>query len=194
MTKNILLNLGIIICKILYFSYAVIFAAFLVFFVHHQVKPSAYANIDVAIVTGTSQMFFARTKTYKDQIGDKVLEDSEVFVLNKLKKSSLYFNFVKFSLLVFLMFLVVKEFQKIIESVKEVRTFQKRNIKSFRKIGRYLLGIFVLVSYSSYIFEEGGTSSFCISLELLIFVLIAFIMSEIFEEGSKLWENSKLTI
>lgn len=91
-------------------------------------------------------------------------------------------------------FLCIKEFQKVIESVKEIKTFQERNVSSFRRIGKYLLISFILVSYSSFTFQQGGTSSFYISFELLIIALLAYIMAEIFKEGNKLSEENKLTV
>jgi len=134
------------------------------------------------------------SKSYKIHVDGKVPEDSEVFTLNKLKYSSLYFNFIKLSIVLLFSFLCVKEFQNVIESVKEINTFQKRNVSSFRRIGKYLLVIFILMSYSSFTFQQGGTSGFYISFTVLILSLLAYIMAEIFKEGNKLLEENILTV
>ena len=193
MTKNTLLNIGIIICKFLCLFYIVIFLVLTGLFVHFQFSPSSYE--DVSSKMDTSSVFKTSiSKSYKIHVDGKVPEDSEVFTLNKLKYSSLYFNFIKLSIVLLFSFLCAKEFQNVIESVKEINTFQKRNVSSFRRIGKYLLVIFILMSYSSFTFQQGGTSGFYISFTVLILSLLAYIMAEIFKEGNKLLEENILTV
>jgi len=194
MTKNTLLNIAIVICKFLRLFYITIFIILSGLFVHYQISPSTYKNIDVKANLNNIEGFVTTFKSDKIHVDGKVPEDSEVFTLNQVKYSSLYLNFVKLSIVIFLSFLCIKEFQKIIESVKEIKTFQNRNIASFRKIGKYLLVIFVLISYTSITFEKGGFSGVSISFNLLFLALLAFIMAEIFKEGNNLSEESKLTI
>lgn len=193
MTKNTLLNIAIVICKFLRLFYIVIFLIFTGGFVHYQMSPSSYHDVDVKI--NTSSLFETGiSKSYKIHVDGKVPEDFEVFTLNKLKYTSLYFNFIKLSVVLLFSFLCIKEFQNVIESVKEINTFQEQNVTSFRKIGKYLLVIFVLMSYSSFTFQQGGISGFDISFTLIILSLLAYIMAEIFKEGNNLSEENKLTV
>jgi len=195
MTKNKLLNVGIITCKLLRLFQIVVFVILVSIFVHFQISPSTYKDVDINTkINNSSSISFNKSSSYKIHIDGKAPEDSDIFRFINLKTRSLYFNFVKLSIILILSFLCVKEFQKVIESVKEIKTFQERNVSSFRRIGKYLLISFILVSYSSFTFQQGGTSSFYISFELLIIALLAYIMAEIFKEGNKLSEENKLTV
>jgi len=194
MKKNTLLNIGIIICKFSRISHIVIFLMLVGLFVHYQISPSSYKNVDFNTKMSNSGISIKKYSSYKIHVNGKVPEDSEVFTFNKLKYSSLYFNFIKISIVLLFSFLCIKEFQKIIESVKEIKTFQQRNVLSFRRIGKYLLIIFILMSYSKLTFQQGGTSGFYIPFELLILSLLAYIMAEIFKEGNNLSVENKLTV
>jgi len=194
MTKNTLLNIGIIICKFLRLFQIAVFVILTGVFVHLQISPSTYKNVDIDFKNNARGISIKKTSSYKIYVDGQVPEDSDVFTVNNIKTISLFFNFIKLSLILILSFLCLKEFQKVIESVKEIKTFQKRNVSSFRRIGKYLLIIFILVSYSSITFQQGGTSGFHISFELLILALLAYIMAEIFMEGNKLSEENKFTV
>ena len=186
MKKNTLLNIAIIICKFFRLIYIVIFLMLTGLFVHYQLSPSSYKNIDFN--TELNEYTFSMNSYTTDKIivNGVSPEDSEVFTFDKLKYSSLYFNFIKLTLVLFSSFLCLKEFQNVIESVKEIKTFQKRNVSSFRRIGKYLLVIFILMSYSSFTFQQGGISYLHISFTLLILSLLAYIMSDNSIEGEQL--------
>lgn len=194
MTKNTLLNIGIFICKFLRLLQIIVFVILTGIFVHFQISPSSYKNVDIDTKINNSGISFKKSSSYKIHVDGQVPKDSDVFTFNNIKTGSLYFNFMKLSIILILGFLCIKEFQKVIESVKEIKTFQKRNISSFRRIGKYLLIIFILVSYSSFTFQQGRTTGFYFSFELLILSLLAYIMAEIFFEGNKLSEENKLTV
>ena len=134
------------------------------------------------------------TNNDKIYIGEIAPKGFEIFAFSKLKLFSLYFNYIKISIILLFIFLYVKEFQNIIESVKEIRTFQEENVLSFKKIGKYLLIITILMSYSSYAFQGGVKNAFYVSSTPLILSLLAYVMSEIFKEGNKLLEENKLTV
>lgn len=88
-----------------------------------------------------------------------------------------------------LIYLCVKEFQKVVESVKEIKIFQKVNVSSFKKIGKYLLIISVLIGYSFFTFQGGGKSSFHIPFIPLILSLLACIVTEILKKEIIYWKN-----
>ncbi|MBU2951499.1 DUF2975 domain-containing protein [Tamlana agarivorans] len=204
MKKNTLLNVAIIICKSLRLIYILIFLIVTGLFVHFQWSPSTYDNldltnftinnIDIKNKTSSNKSFINKFSSYKIHVDGKVPSDSEVFVLNKLKYKSLYINFIQCSAIFILLFLVTKEFEKIIKSVKQIKTFHKNNVISFRKIGKYLLILFVLSSYSALTFQQGGMSSLHLIFSYLILALLAYIMAAIFEEGNNLSEENKLTV
>jgi len=92
------------------------------------------------------------------------------------------------------MFLITREFQNIVGSVKHFNTFKKDNVISFSRIGKYLLLFFLLTSYSVIEFQEGKNTETHISFIPLFFALLAFIMAEIFKEGNILMEENELTV
>ena len=99
-----------------------------------------------------------------------------------------------FLFVLILMFLCVWEFQKVIKSVKDIKTFGKNNVQSFRRIGRLLIGYAILTSYTSFRFEDGGFKGVSIPFTVMFLILFAFIMAEIFKEGVMLKEENELTI
>lgn len=193
MKKNTLLNIAIVICKFLRLFYFIIFLILTGLFIHFQVSPSSYENVDFKTKLNDNGIIMGST-SYKIHVDGKSPDDSDVFVLNKLKLSSLYFNYLKFNAFLLLIYLCVKEFQKVIDSVKKIKTFQKVNVSSFKKIGKYLLIISVLMGYSSFTFQGGGKSGFHIYFTPLVLSLLAYIMAEIFKEGNNLLEEYKLTV
>ncbi|MDO6801598.1 DUF2975 domain-containing protein [Wenyingzhuangia sp. 1_MG-2023] len=193
MKKNTLLKVAIVICKIIRVSYIVIFLIFTGVFVHLQMNPSSYEKVKFNIETVDDGTFLQYK--YSDYIKEKEgSSQSQELTLDKMKISSLYFNFIKTSLLFWFTFLCVKEFQAIIESVKAVKTFQENNVLSFRKIGKYLLFISVITMFTYYTFKNGARISCSVSYKILVLSLISYIMAEVFKEGNNLEEENKLTV
>lgn len=195
MTKNSLLNIGIGICKFFRIFSIIAFVILAILLVHYQINPSSYDDVELNTKMNNNNVISIEwSHSTVIKVNDEVSDNSNPFVLSKLKSSSLYFFFLKVSLVILFLFLSLKEFQKIIESVKEIKTFQERNVLSFRRIGKYMLIIFVLMSYSSFTFQQGKLSGLHISFELLILSLLSYIMAEVFKEGNNLSEENKLTV
>ncbi|WP_299063400.1 DUF2975 domain-containing protein [uncultured Polaribacter sp.] len=196
MKKNKLLNIAIAACKCIQIFYVLMFIALTALFVHVQISPESYKknhfgqNISSGINFGNS-IHFGKYKSWKI---DSKADDKEVFTLNKLKTSSLYFIYFKLSAILIFIFLAIREFQKIMQSAKNHKTFQENNIKSFRKIGKYIFIIFLLTSFEILEFQQGGKSGIRIEFTSLILMLISFIMAEIFKEGNLLQQEKDLTI
>lgn len=193
MKKNTLLGIAIVICKFIRVLYILAFLILTSVFVHLQISPSSYEKVKFNIETVDDGTFLQYK--YSDYVNDK--ENTNQFqelTLDKMKTGSLYFNFIKTSLLFWFTFLCVKEFQTIIESVKEVKTFQENNVLSFRKIGKYLLFISVIMMFTYYTFQNGAKVSYSISYKVLILSLLSYIMAEVFKEGNNLEEENKLTV
>jgi hypothetical protein len=156
-------------------------------FIDFQIEPDSYKGISYK----SSDFHFSKYSRWKiTDAGD----DKDVYALGKISKMSLYINFLKLNAVLILIFLSVKEFQKVMKSVKSLKTFEKNNVISFRRIGKYLLFIFLLTSYIRVEFQQGGFSGIHISFTPLFLMLIAFIMAEIFKEGNLLKQENDLTI
>ncbi|NQY27942.1 MAG: DUF2975 domain-containing protein [Flavobacteriaceae bacterium] len=198
MTKNRLLNIAITICKIIKLIYILSFILTTVIFIHIQIDREAYNDIKINY-TGTPTTFsIGLNKSYSDKWKDPY---NEVYVLEKLTTTTIYLIYFKFTCIFILLFLSIKEFQNIIQSVKRLDTFRLNNILSFRQIGKYSILYFILtllyfiLSFNNTLyFGQGGFSQTSISFTPLLFALISFILAEIFKEGNKLQQENELTV
>ena len=201
MTKNRLLNIAIAICKFTKLIYILSFIATTVIFIHIQIDRGAYNDLDIKkYYTGSTSTTFSigLNKNYSDKWKDPY---NEVYVLEKLTTTTIYLIYFKFTCIFILLFLSIKEFQNIIQSVKRLDTFRLNNIISFRRIGKYSILYFILtllyfiLSFNNTLyFGQGGFSQTSISFTPLLFALISFILAEIFKEGNKLQQENELTV
>ena len=199
MTKNRLLNLAISICKFTKLIYILSFIATTVIFIHIQIDRGAYNDIKINHTGSTPTTFsIGSNKSYSDKWKDPY---NEVYVLEKLTTTTIYLIYFKFTCIFIFLFLSIKEFQNIIQSVKRLDTFRLNNIISFRRIGKYSILYFILtllyfiLSFNNTLyFGQGGFSQTSISFTPLLFALISFILAEIFKEGNKLQQEYELTV
>ena len=192
MKKNKLLNIAVVVCKSIRVIYIIAFIILTGIFIHVQIAPDSYKKGNYSFNNTTSGFQISKYNRWK--ISSPKLEDKDVYTIDKILKTSLYINYLKLVAILLFIFLATKEFQKIMQSVKNLKTFQKNNVYSFRKIGKYIFIIFLLSSYVKVRFQQGGVSATHINLTPLLFVLAAFIMAEIFKEGNALEEENDLTI
>jgi len=197
MTKNRLLNVAILICKLFKLIYIIVFIIITGIFIHFQVNPSAYKNFDFndfSIENDTNLKFKYETKSTFTYNNEKMPEVDEIYKIEKLTGASSFFLYIESALCIFLGFLCLKEFQNVLESVKKINTFQEGNVTSFRKIGKYLSMIFIVSSFSMLNYRNGEIMSFNFTITLPCLIMFSFIMAEIFKEGSMLSEEVNLTV
>ena len=120
--------------------------------------------------------------------------DTNIYTIDNIKTFSLYLGYFQLSGILLVLFLSIKEFQKVLESVKKVKSFEEENIKSFRRIGKFIFIYTLLASFQIMNFNKGYFHGFGISLTSLTLVLLAFIMAEVFKEGHALKQENDLTI
>ena len=106
----------------------------------------------------------------------------------------MFILFSKLALSVACSVLILTEAIKVINSLKSVDTFKKENIKAFRKMGYVFIALFTIHMFAVDQNSEGFELRLSIPLNYLLAVLGCFILAEIFKEGNKLMEESKLTI
>lgn len=123
--------------------------------------------------------------------GQKI-EDQLTF--KKILPLSLYLVYLQYPAMLFLLYLSIREFVKVIKSVGAVETFKNSNIQSFRRIGKYQLFFFVLSIVTYVVFKQGNFLKVSIAFTPLLLSLLAFVMAEIFKEGNKLQEENQLTV
>ena len=198
MTKNKLLNIGIGSCKILKLIYSLSFILTTIVFIHFQIDREAYNDIKINNTGTTTTFSIGVNKSSSDKWKDPY---NDIYVLEKLPTTTIYLVYFKFTCIFILLFLSIKEFQNIIQSVQRLDTFRLNNIQSFRQIGKYLtlyfiltLVYFILAFDNTLYFGQGGFSQTSISFTPLLFAIISFILAEIFKEGNKLQQENDLTV
>lgn len=194
MTKNRLLNVVILLCRFCRILCVLLFLAMTTLLIHVQADRDSYNATDFQIKIDESPGVGITTKNKWRLDGEVTPEDDKVFTLDKLTTGSLIILFIKYSMILVLVFLSVKEFQMVVESVKKIQTFKIGNVRSFIRLGKYFFILFLLFSVSVYGFEQGRISIISIAFLPLVLMLLAFVMAEIFKEGNLLSEENELTV
>lgn len=184
------LRFFVLLCKLLYILIAVTAICATVIFIHIQIDPQYYARWNAGILTQNGILSYSVFERWNP---DFSTEDT-LLSFDKIKKMSLYVNYLQVMGILSLIFLTVKEFLNIIESVKLTETFHQRNILSFQKMYKYLFVIFVLSSITIVNAQEANFYGYSIQFTPLILSLAALIMAEIFKQGNQLLEENQLTI
>ncbi len=203
MTKNTILRLAIIFCEVLRWLTIILGVLLLVAFIHLQINPAFYKDYSLVIQTGG----FLNSEYH-------ILENSQIgwtktttaFSLSSITGISLYLIFFQMILVLSFWYMIYFEFEKIIKSVKNIQTFQKRNVQSLKKIGKYfiliaIVSFFYFITYcqetqvaETYRTIRGFRTGFNINFTTIFIAIIAFIFAEIFKEGNKLYQENQLTI
>ena len=194
MTKNTLLNIAIIISRI--FKVLLIIAAVAItgLFIYVQLDNNLFEEKQIMIMkpvisNNYYSYFINHSETYQG-----LAKDKSAFTVNEITILSLFVFYVKGLIILFLYFIVLNSFEKIILSVKKLETFSTKNVKLFRKIGFSILILFFLEGYTIIRFEYGMQKAIAFDFSSLIYVLVFFIIAEIFKEGLKLRQENDLTI
>ncbi len=194
MTKNTLLNIAISISRFLKILLIIGGIALTGLFVYAQIDKETFADKEIVLSGNPGLMDFSNiySTVWKDTKDAKY--DLKPYTFGKLKTVSLYINYFKVLMVAVLMLLIIRAFETIMLSVKTLNTFSRSNVKLFRHIGIYVVFVTILTSYTVLRFENGDQTISHISLTPVIYMLLAFIMAEIFKEGENLREENDLTI
>lgn len=192
MKKNLLLSVATLICTMLCISVIIIFLASTAAFVYWHINPEFFADYSLIAVNPRPDNFFAYTVNTSWTIGNE--EAVNQFTMNKIKAPFLYLLYFQSAAIGLIIFMIIKEFLNIIKSVKRIHSFRIRNIKSFRRIGKYLFIFFILSSFYIVIAEQGEFYGFYFHLTPLFLMLFVYILGEVFKEGNGLLEENQLTV
>ena len=181
MKKNQLLSFATLFLKLMCLITIIGVLASTVMLVHWHFNPDYYAKINMVGTEGSTFGYSVKTTWATD---DHAYQETP-FALNNIKPLS------AISLILFLLYV---EVIRIIDSVKIVQSFRKRNVSSFRKIGKLLFALSLLLSFKIVKADMGYYHGFFVHFTPLILMLTAFILSEIFKEGNALLEENKFTV
>lgn len=110
-----------------------------------------------------------------------------------------YFACIRSLTMVAILFKIIQLSIRIIQSISSLETFRFENVFSFRKMGQLFLIWFVVAIPSIKTLTEFGvtigvTMTASLDFKYALFALVCFVLAEIFKEGNKLMEETKLTI
>ena len=187
MNKNTLLNIASFICKLINFFLLFALIAITAVFMHLQIDREFYEGWKM------EKPVKGKTIQIEKTLGELENDPNSVYVTN-WKTASLYFNYLKFTGILLFIFLAVREFNSVMKSVKNLKTFRKNNVRAFRRIGFYCIVIAGFSWFNYWDFTNYHRAGFQIDTNYLLLALLAFIFAEIFKEGNQLMEENQLTI
>ena len=190
MKKRRLLNDAAIICKFFCLLVLIALAALALGFVYWHINPEYFSKYNLAPNSYKPGFGFSYTPGWVNLNPT----EKDPFVLSKLTHSGLYFIYFQISATLILTFLSLKEGLNIVSSVKLMETFRSKNIVSFQKIARYQFFIFILSSFIVVSAKDAHYHSFHIAFMPLGYMVIAYVLAEIFKEGKDLHEENQLTV
>ncbi len=195
MTKNTLLNIAILVSRLLKSILIIATIVLTGLFVYAQIDKETFADKEIVLKAnpGVTRVSYIVSTVWKENTKD-ARYDFKPYTFEKLKKVSLYINYFKGLGVAVLMFLIIRAFETIMLSVKTLKTFSRSNVKLFRQIGIHIILVTILTSYTVLRFESGDQTMLHLSLTPVIYMLLTFIMAEIFKEGDNLREENDLTI
>ncbi|WP_405574990.1 DUF2975 domain-containing protein [Winogradskyella sp. Asnod2-B02-A] len=195
MTKNTLLNTAIWVTRLLKIILIIATIGITSLFIYAQIDKDTFADQEIVLKVNPGIIGFSTigSSVWKDDTKGGNY-DLKPYTFGKLKTVSLYINYFKVIFIALLIFLILRAFETIMLSVKTLHTFSSRNAKLFRKIGVYIIVITILISYTVFRFESGVQTVSQISLTPIVYILLSFIMAEIFKEGENLRAENDLTI
>jgi hypothetical protein len=161
----------------------------IIVFIHWLFDQGYYNSVGVSVDNG--EVTFSEVKTGTSELSST---DAKWIYLNEINSFSRYFFFLQIVATLLLSHFIVREVIRILRSVQALQPFHSGNVASFRRIGYLCLSITALNCFRVLITGNTFTASFSLDYTLLIFMLITFILAEIFKEGQKLYEQEKLTI
>ncbi|HKJ48540.1 MAG TPA: DUF2975 domain-containing protein, partial [Christiangramia sp.] len=174
-------------CKFINAFLMIVLLIMTIIFVHFQVDRNFYQEWHTEKPVKGQPIQFQKTS-------GKEMKSSEKLFMTDWNTGSLYFNYVKFAGIFLLLYFAISQFQNVLTSVKNFKTFRTTNVRAFRKIGIYCLFLSVLSGIADWDFGNYHVSRISLDFDFLVISLLSFIFAEIFKEGNQLMRENQLTI
>ncbi len=193
MKRNKLLNVALVVTKAIQALIILVLVILVIAFVHIHFSKDDYKGVQISIQNGNLSMYESKGDNIETAPAPSYTSDKKVY-LKDLNLFSFYFTFLQIVFSMALCFLIAQQVIRILKSVQEFQPFAEGNIKAFKRIGYYCLSIAIVNCFRFLITQNSSSITFSIDYFLLIFMLVVFVLAEIFREGLKLYEQDKLTI
>lgn len=194
MGKKVLLHFGILVCIIAKILFLVGIIGYTVGFVYVQQRPDIAERITFSPFdrNGLNMEIHASAEdaAFTKSISNKMMID-----FKDVSTLSLYLIYFQWTAILLLSFLCVRGIYKVLISIKNKDVFNKKNVRIFKRIGLYLLFIFLLSSYWSISTKSAATFDKINPAFIPLFLMIgAFILSGVIKNGQTLQEENELTV
>lgn len=189
MEKNKFLAFALMFC---YFMQALQWVGIIIltaYLVHWHLEPEAYGHVQY---TGPLSLHLSLNDTFL--ANSKFTDPLRTVFLNDIRLLSLYSIYLQTVATLLLIFFILKDFVRIIRSVKQFNTFRLENISTFRRIGRLFVVLHVLTSIKFVVVQDKALSEIDFSFTPLVLAMAAFMLAEVFREGNRLYEEEQLTV
>ncbi len=193
MKRNKLLYLAHVVTKVIRALILLGLVLLVIVFIHWQFNMDDYKSVQVSVDSGSLSISESKTERAEPTLPISKTSGKTVY-LNDLNPFSIYFTFLQLVASLVLSYFIAREVIRILKTVQESQPFNAGNITSFRRMGYLCLSIAALNCIRLLIAKQTLSVTFSVDYTLLIFMLITFILAEIFSEGQKLYEQDKLTI
>jgi len=202
MKKNSLLNIALFLCNIAQIVCIINFVVLTGATIYTKTIPDHSSLTNVTKLPPYSQKkqhnsswgMYSISKKFHTKSQGNMPTDAEAYHPNKSTYFSLFLNILQQSVLIGLIYLSISSFKKIINSVKNISTFQQKNISSLRTIGKYTILYVIISSYTYFGYEQANQYFFHPNTSPLVIALFAYILAEVFKEGNRMAEENKLTV
>jgi len=123
MTKNTLLNIAIIILRFFKILFVIGAIAIIGLFIYVQTKNNSFEETQIMMSKPVISNSYFSYSVSGSETYHGLEEGRNPFTVNQIKTLSLFIFFVKGLILLFLYFIISDSFEKIILSVKKLKTF-----------------------------------------------------------------------
>lgn len=193
MKRNKLLYLALVVTKVIKALILLGLVLLIIVFIHWQFNMDDYKSVQVSVENGSLSISESKAENAAP-VPDPSYNSGKRVYLNDLIPFSIYFTLLQLVASLVLSYFIAQQVIRILKSVQEFQPFNAGNITSFQRIGYLCLSIAVVNSFRFLIAKQTLSITFSVDYIMLIFMLITFILAEIFSEGQKLYEQDKLTI
>ncbi|GAB3200368.1 hypothetical protein ABID22_003572 [Pontibacter aydingkolensis] len=198
MERNKLLTIALAVSNIFRVLIIVFITLFTFGIIHYQFNPDLYSKVELSgynfrTAANLSTSFYTSAFEFTSAIGTKPASRGPIYVQDASNLSLIIF-YLQHVIILAIWVLMLQQIARLIQSVKVLQTFRQNNSNVFRKIGRYCLLIFIMTGFRWMETENASYFGIYINYLPLMFMLGAFILAEIFDEGNKLYEAEQLTI
>lgn len=180
MKRNNIVTGALVLTKIVQVMIVFIMAICIAAVIHWHFEPQAYDFVNLQ--NGYKVGFGVKEITMKDSGTDSIM-------MNNASNGMIYWLVLRAFLFFIVTFIIIMHIQKILYSVKNIKTFYTSNILHLKKLGYLGIVLFILSCFNFYSYGDNTRVSLTFEFAPLFFAVGCFVLAEILHEGQLLQED-----